>query len=346
MASMMVDSRGGAGKNPPPAPETRHRKFNVTETELKPILCVGITPCVQRTLQFTRLELGEVNRARAVTISAGGKACTTAQVLQALGEAPVVTGFVGGDSGGLVEGYLRQRGIACDFVRCEQPTRICSTVLDETSGTVTELVEEAPLPTTQDWHNFDARLMDSLVRCGMVTINGALPPKAPDYMYANIAQKAVTLGVPLLIDSQKTPLLNTLPYQPLLIKLNRRELGETCGGDLANDDTAMIHAARDLVARGAQWALVTHGPHAAWLVGAEELWCFQPPQIKARNPVGAGDSTTAGVAYALRHGQTMTEATRFGLACGAADALTLVPGEVHPADARRLLAEIEMERVK
>jgi fructose-1-phosphate kinase PfkB-like protein len=188
--------------------------------------------------------------------------------------------------------------------------------------------------------------MDSLVNCGMVTINGALPPKAPDYIYANIAQKAVTLGVPLLIDSQKTPLLNTLAYQPLLIKLNRRELAETCGGDLANDDTAMIHAARDLVARGAQWALVTHGPHAAWLVGAQELWCFQPPKIKALNPVGAGDSTTAGVAYALRRGQNMTEATRFGLACGAADALTLVPGEVQPEVARRLLAEVEMERVK
>lgn len=318
----------------------------MTETEQKPILCVGITPCVQRTLQFKRLELGEVNRAHAVTVSAGGKACTTAHVLQALGENPVVTGFIGGETGGLVAAYLQQRGITCDFITSERPTRICSTVLDEASGTVTELVEEAPLPTAHDWRNFDTRLMDSLVNCGMVTINGALPPKAPDYIYANIAQKAVTLGVPLLIDSQKTPLLNTLPYQPLLIKLNRRELAETCGGDLANDDTAMIHAARDLVARGAQWALVTHGPHAAWLVGAQELWCFQPPKIKAHNPVGAGDSTTAGVAYALRRGQSMTEATRFGLACGAADALTLVPGEVQPEVARRLLAEVEMERAK
>ena len=318
----------------------------MTETGQKPILCVGITPCVQRTLQFAHLELGEVNRAHAVTVSAGGKACTTAHVLKALGEAPVVTGFIGGDSGVLVAGYLKHRGITCDFIESEQPTRICSTVLDEATGAVTELVEEAPLPTQQDWNNFDERLMESLVNSGMVTINGALPPKAPDYIYANIAQKAVTLGVPLLIDSQKTPLLNTLPYQPLLIKLNRRELALTCGGDLANDDTAMLHAARDLVARGAQWALVTHGPHAAWLVGAEEIWCFQPPQIKCLNPVGAGDSTTAGVAFGLRAGQTMTEAVRFGLACGAADALTLVPGEVHPAEARRLLPDVEMERVK
>lgn len=318
----------------------------MTETENKPILCVGITPCVQRTLQFPRLELGEVNRARAVTISAGGKACTTAHVLKALGESPVVTGFVGGDTGGLVESYLQQRGITCDFVQSERPTRICSTVLDEASGTVTELVEEAPLPTAKDWRHFDERLMESLVRCGMVTINGALPPRAPDYIYANIAQKAVTLGVPLLIDSQKTPLLNTLPYQPLLIKLNRRELAETCGGDLANDDTAMIHAARDLVARGAQWALVTHGAHAAWLIGAEEIWCFQPPKIKALNPVGAGDSTTAGIAVALRSGKTMTESTRFALACGAADALTLIPGEVRPEDVKRLMTLVEMEQVK
>ncbi len=318
----------------------------MTETKQKPILCVGITPCVQRTLQFSHLELGEVNRARAVTISAGGKACTTAHVLQALGEAPVVTGFVGGDTGGLVESYLRQRGIVCDFVQGDKPTRICSTVLDEARGLVTELVEEAPLPTAKDWRNFDERLTGSLVNCGMVTINGALPPRAPDYIYANIAQKAVTLGVPLLIDSQKTPLLNTLPYQPLLIKLNRRELAETCGGDLASDDSAMLHAARDLVARGAQWALVTNGAQAAWLIGAQESWCFQPPKIKALNPVGAGDSTTAGVAFALRQGRDMTEAAQFGLACGAADALTLVPGEVRPEDAKRLAAKVEKEKVR
>lgn len=318
----------------------------MNKIEKKPILCVGITPCVQRTLQFARLELGEVNRARAVTISAGGKACTTAHVLKALGENPVVTGFVGGDTGGLVESYLQQRGITCDFVRSERPTRICSTILDEAKNVVTELVEEAPLPTAKDWRHFDARLSESLVRCGMVTINGALPPRAPDYIYANIAQKAVTLGVPLLIDSQKTPLLNTLPYQPLLIKLNRRELAETCGGDLAHDDSAMLHAARDLVARGAQWALVTHGAQAAWLIGAKESWCFQPPKIKALNPVGAGDSTTAGVAYALRQERPMIDAVRFGLACGAADALTLIPGEVRPEDAKRLEQQVEKEKVR
>lgn len=318
--------------------------FIVNETEKKPILCVGVTPCLQRTMQFARLELGEVNRVRAVTISAGGKACNTAHVLKALGEQPLVTGFVGGETGVLVENYLHRRGITCDFVVGEQPTRICSTVLDEATGVVTELVEEALLPEDKDWRNLDVRLAEMLVRCGMVAISGALPPKAPDYIYANIAQKAVTLGVPLLIDSQRAPLVNTLPYQPLLIKLNRRELAETCQGQL-DSDADMIQAARGLVSRGAQWALVTNGARYAWLIGARELWRYRPPTIKAVNPVGAGDSTTAGVAYALRQGQAMTEAVRLGLACGAADALTLVPGNVQRADALRLLGEIAMEKV-
>jgi 1-phosphofructokinase family hexose kinase len=310
----------------------------------KPILCVGITPCLQRTLQFTRLELGDVNRARAVTVSAGGKACTMARVLQALGEAPLVTGFLGGDTGQLVATYLRERNIGCNFVASDQPTRVCSTVLDETTGQVTELVEEAALPSPDDWCQFDGKLVALLVECGMVVISGALPPKAPDYVYANIAQKAVTLGVPLLIDSQKIPLTNTLPYQPLMIKLNRRELSDTCQVTIESDDD-MIQAARSLVARGAQWALVTQGPRTGWLVSAQELWRCQPPVIQAVNPIGSGDSTAAGVAYALRQGHTMPEATRFGLACGTADALTLVPGDVKREDVQRLLASVKMEKV-
>lgn len=316
----------------------------MTKTTEKPILCVGITPCLQRTLQFAQLELGDVNRARAVTVSAGGKACTMASVLQTLGEAPLVTGFLGGDTGQLVEAYLQARNIGCNFVATRQPTRVCSTILDETTGQVTELVEEAALPSPDDWCQFDGKLVALLVECGMVVISGALPPKAPDYIYANIAQKAVTLGVPLLIDSQKTPLMNTLPYQPLMIKLNRRELADTCQVAIESDDD-MIRAARGLVARGAQWALVTQGPRTGWLVSAQELWRCQPPTIQAVNPIGAGDSTTAGVAYALRQGQSMPDATRFGLACGTADALTVVPGQVNRAEVQRLLPWVKLEKV-
>lgn len=316
----------------------------MTKPMKKPILCVGITPCLQRTLQFVRLELGDVNRARAVTLSAGGKACTLAHVLQALGEQPLVTGFIGGGTGQIVADYLREREIACNFVATNQSTRTCSTILDETTGQVTELVEEAALPTPDDWCQFDGKLVALLVECGMVIISGALPPKAPDYIYANIAQKAVTLGVPLLIDSQKTPLINTLAYQPLLIKLNRRELATTCQIALESD-ADIVQAARGLLARGSQWALVTQGAHPAWLIGARELWRCRPPQIQAVNPIGAGDATTAGVAYALRQGQSMPDATRFGLACGTADALTLVPGDVQRAEVQRLLASVKMEKV-
>jgi len=311
----------------------------------KPILCVGITPCLQRTLQFTRLEFGDVNRARAVTVSAGGKACNMASVLRTLGEAPLVTGFLGGDTGQLVAAYLRTRNIGCNFVASDQPTRICSTVLDETTGQVTELVEEAVLPSPDDWCQFDIKLVALLVECGMIVISGALPPQAPDYIYANIAQKAVTLGIPVLIDSQKTPLMNTLAYQPLMIKLNRRELADTCQVKIESDDDIIL-AARSLVARGAQWALITQGPRTSWLVSSQELWRCQPSVIQAVNPIGAGDSTTAGVAYALRQGWPMPEAVRFGLACGTADALTLVPGDVKCEDVQRLLASVKLEKVR
>ena len=50
---------------------------------------------------------------------------------------------------------------------------------------------------------------------------------------------------------------------------------------------------------------------------------FRPPRIRALNPIGSGDAVTAGIAYGILKGKDIAEGMRLGLACGAANALTL-----------------------
>jgi len=307
----------------------------------KPVLCIGITPAVQRTLRFDRLKLGEVNRAKMVKISAAGKATNVALVLKLLGDEPLVTGFIGGETGGMIEGFLRMAGIATEFVTMGQPTRVCVTVMDEGTGQITELVEESPAPTDSDWTSFDNTIACLLPGAGMVAISGGLPPGSADMIYASVTQKVATLGLPLLIDTKGEPLLNTLQYQPLLVKMNRQELAVTCGFPAEDDDKA-LKAARHLIARGAQWVLVTHSGEPAWLLNGETLWKLAPPKVKVVNPIGSGDSVTGGMAFALRQGKSMLEAAQFGLACGSANALTLTPGEVRPEDVHSLLPRVRI----
>src|SRR5436190_14735527 len=66
------------------------------------ILCLGITPTVQRSIVFDRLRIGDVNRTADVTEYASGKSINVARVIRTLGHDVVATGLIGGSRGRFV----------------------------------------------------------------------------------------------------------------------------------------------------------------------------------------------------------------------------------------------------
>jgi fructose-1-phosphate kinase PfkB-like protein len=149
--------------------------------------------------------------------------------------------------------------------------------------------------------------------------------------------EAQRLGVPVLIDAQKAQLLNALKRRPFLVKINRDELAAAtrtnCG-----DKAAMSRALRKLVREGPQYAVITDGAKSVY--ASEKRGCdvtmWKPPHVKAKNPIGSGDAMMAGIAVGLVQGESMTVAVQLGIACGAANAMTVEPGFVRLADVKRL----------
>src|SRR6266511_1746626 len=107
------------------------------------ILCIGTTPVMQLTFVFPRLQLDHVNRATEVHDTASGKSINVARVIHTLGEESFATGFLGGDTGKFIRDDLAACGIANDFVSVTPTTRTCVTVIDQSTGQATELVEES-----------------------------------------------------------------------------------------------------------------------------------------------------------------------------------------------------------
>src|SRR5688572_4327077 len=128
------------------------------------ILCLGTTPTVQRTMRFDRLTLDEVNRASSVDEYASGKSVNVARVAHQLGAEVLELGFVGGDRGE----YLRQRldvdRVPHDFVTVPRSTRLCTTLIDNATGTVTELVEESFKVPTHHWEELEAKFAAAALR--------------------------------------------------------------------------------------------------------------------------------------------------------------------------------------
>jgi len=304
--------------------------------EKKPILCAGLTPALQRTLEFELFRPGGVNRARSVSLSVGGKQVNTARMVFQLGGNPQMTGFCGGPDGRRVEAVLRAEGLAFDFVETEGNTRTCQTLLDAASGSVTELVEEAAGLTVEDWCRFEEKFAELQWRAEWMVFSGTLPPSAPDDFLLRLLRLT---ECSCLIDSHHTPLLHALAARPRLVKLNREELQKTVPG------LPPEAALRGLLAAGSQAVLMTDGKYPALLIEAahpEVISRIRPPEVSVVNPIGSGDAVTAGVAVALARGESLPEAVRFGMACGTAQTLTRTAGQL-PAPA--VIAELHERTV-
>jgi 1-phosphofructokinase family hexose kinase len=308
------------------------------------ILCVGAAPTVQRSMHFAAFATGEVNRAIEVTQVASGKSVNVARVLKTLGRDVLATGFLGGDSGRFMRAELQREGIAHDFVEVPAPTRTCTTILDRASGQTTELVEEAGAIKPAAWEQLIERMTQALGRAEALVLSGNLSPTSPPDFYARCAAIAAKNGVPVILDSRGPALKLALPHRPALVKPNREELGQTAGRPIRTDDD-LLTAAGELLAAGCGSALITLGAPGAILVSGSAAWRLHSPKVQTVNPIGSGDSVAAGFTAALVEGQPPLEAARFAIACGAANAMTALPGVLDPAVARRLAQQVATEAI-
>ena len=297
------------------------------------ILCCGFFPALQRTIEYKEFRPGEVNRAVSVSVSASGKATNTARVLSLLGMDATMLSFAGGTHGRTVRNLLEPEAFDCRWVDTDAETRICQTLLSDADDSCTELVEENPPPSSRDWKNFIQTFAQIQTHFDRIVFSGNLPPHAPKEIYAELM--ACTDGEKVLIDSSKAPLLAALPHGPAIVKLNTEELAMTI-----KETYDPIEQARELIAHGAGAVGITQGKDSAMLITADRVFRYSIPHISALNPIGSGDSVSAGVSFAIAKGSTLPEAFAFGLACGTANAMNKKPGVVKPEQIAELVPQI------
>lgn len=309
------------------------------------ILCVGTTPAVQRVMVFQKLTSGAVNRAVATLDGVAGKSLNAAKVLHTLGAPVMAMGFLGGARGAFIRRSLAERGIKLDFVAVAANTRQCITVIDQSAGRQTELVEEGRPVAPEAYRELMRRLRRRLNGCRAVVMSGTITPGGPATFYRECAGAARAAGRLSVVDARGPLLLEALSGGPGLVKPNRTELAATLGRELKNQ-AAVASAMRELCELGARRVVVTAGerPTLAW--DGRKLWRVKMPSIAAVNPIGSGDAFTAGLVWRLVRGDDLGEACRWAGAAGAANALTLMPGEVDRKDVARLARQVRVERLK
>lgn len=307
------------------------------------ILCVGTTPTVQRSMIFRKLEINEVNRAVEVRDYASGKSPNVARVLKSLGADPLEMGFVGGDRGQLLVSDLERAGIKCDFVTVAAPTRLCTTVIDQATGTATELVEESSPVEEAGWRELGRKIESHLPDAQICVFSGSLPPKAPQDFYARWVQESGRRGIRVILDTRGEPLRLAIQNANCIAKLNRQELAMTLDRSFASE-RAFRDAVGELATRCAG-AIITMGSHGALASDGSQFWKVTPPEVKAVSAVGSGDAFAAGLAFELARGRTLSDALPMAAACGAANAMTALAGHIEPSEIDQLVKKIRVEQI-
>lgn len=309
------------------------------------ILTLTPNPSVDRAYDLPELGLGEVNRAEAVHLDAGGKGINVSRALVANATPSLAILPVGGADGDLLITLLGPTGVATKAVAMPGDTR-SNITLQDASGRTTKV--NAPGPVL-DSHAQASLLgaVASAVSAGDIVVGaGSLPRGTTDEFYVELGQVVRQRGAEFVLDTSGPAFNAAVATGGLaLVKPNDEELAELVGRELptVGDVTA---AAREIIAAGTQAVLVSLGSHGAMLVTATgSVWAGGPALIPA-STVGAGDTTLAGYLAASGGNLASADPARcLQTAVAWGRAAVMLPGTAVPtpdlidADAVRVIPE-------
>jgi 1-phosphofructokinase family hexose kinase len=307
------------------------------------IVFVAANPSIDRLYEVDRLTVGDIHRPDQALAVAGGKGLNAARAALALGASVTAVGIVGGRAGDWIVEGLATIGLDARMARSAAETRTCVSILDRSSGALTEVYERGERLEPAAWEALEAILTLELDRgdVAVVALSGSLPPGAPPDGHGRLARIAAARSVRILADTYGSSLAAVLGEHPEVVKVNAAEAAETTGRAVVDPESAAA-AGRILRERGATNAIVTLGSRGAVVVSATDAIYLVPPGVRGLYPVGSGDAFLAGLAVALTGGMTLPEAARLGVAAGTANAERPGAGELDPTTVARYHAEVTL----
>jgi tagatose 6-phosphate kinase len=305
-----------------------------------PILCAGVSPAWQQIMVFRSFRYGEVNRAADVRWHAQGKVINAGIAAHHLGGPSLTLAPLGGPALPLIDRELAELGMARRWVTVKSPTRTCTTILDQATGTMTELVEECKPLEPAELAEFRRVYAEEAARAAVAVIAGSLPIGTPAAFYRELVERT---PCPAVLDFRGEGLLAALDLKPLVVKPNREELAQTVGHPL-DDDNQLLDAMRSLNRRGAQWVVTTQGKQPVWLTSASQVYRLHTlPADAVVNPLGSGDAMAAAIAWSVRAGRPIVEAVALGIAAATENVRRLDTGRLDPAVVQQRAREVRVE---
>jgi len=299
-------------------------------------LVVCLNPTIQKTIILNELIENEVNRSTEYRTDAAGKGVNTTRILNQLG-ADAVHLTQSGDRGEYLRELIERDRLPLITAPNTSYIRTCTTLINKSNSTVTEIVEESPFIDEGTENKIMELYNELLIKTENVILAGSKASGFGDSIFPEMVKFAKKEEKPVILDYRGRDLLNSIPYKPDIIKINFPEFVSTFFPDFSIGEheenpglKAMVkEKMRELLSMYGIRTILTRGTMPVLYVDSDAAIKEKEIRpVKPVNTIGCGDAVTAGLAYKLNLGTNLEEAVQFGIVCGSKNAALLRPGVI------------------
>ena len=304
------------------------------------IYTVTLNPSIDYIIETDKFKIGEVNRANKEELYPGGKGINVSLMLNELQVENTALGFLGGFIGEYIENTLASNGVNTEFIKLEKGfSRFNLKIKNEVE---TEINGKGP-HISEDNLQLLYKKIEKLKDEDILVLCGSIPKSLSNTLYQDIISMVAKKNVKVIVDATSNLLLNTLKYNPFLIKPNIHELEEIFDTKIDCIDSTIFYATK-LKDMGAENVLISMGKDGALLIDSKgKIYLSNAPYGDVVNTVGSGDSMVAGFISGYLKTKDYKEALKLGASCGSATAFSSGIGEKKLIDT--LKNEIEIKEI-
>ncbi|WP_025730556.1 tagatose-6-phosphate kinase [Atopobacter phocae] len=307
------------------------------------ILTITMNPSIDIVYPIDHLLTNTVNRVNEVSKTAGGKGLNVTRVLHQVGAPVTASGLLGGHLGEAIRQKLDKCNISHDFSTIQGETRNCIAIIHDRQQT--EILESGPTISSEEASGFLEKFEILVQEANVLTISGSLPNGLPSDFYVKMINISNQYNTPVILDVSGKALKDVLEHseKPFLIKPNIEELAALFNLEKSPQNDEIKQLLLHPLFKDIEWIVVSLGSEGAIAKHHNQFYRVSIPKINAINPVGSGDSTVAGIAWAIDNQQSDDVLLRRGNTLGMLNAMEEQTGYVNMSHFTELYNQIDVQ---
>lgn len=307
------------------------------------ILIITLNPLLEKRLSFKKVIHGTVNRNSVHSIKPGGKGINVSRQLKQLGLSSYNIIFSGGNNGKVYRDILRKENFEFSFIQTKSETRFASVIIEKEENIITSYFSEDPAITEKESDEFINRLDKMIANCELVVFSGSSLNGAENIIPAGIeiANKYDKVSV---CDTYGNNLDNCLNSSPTIIHNNFDETANSLKTSL-NNQQEIISCLDYLYNKGIKRSYLTNGGNPFYASNFDYHYKVYPPEVKAIDSTGSGDSFVAGIIYGWHHNLVFENSLKFATALASINSTSFEVSNVNFEAAKSLSDSVDIESV-